>query len=104
MTLADEIAKLYELQTRGALTAEEFEAAKARLLGTAAEPERPPAINRLRRSREDRWIAGVCGGLAALTGVESWVWRMLFALGLLFGGVSIFVYAVLWIFVPREAL
>ena len=103
MSIADEIAKLHELQTRGALTAAEFEQAKARLL-----QEVPAgaglAINRLRRSQTDRWIAGVCGGLARLTGVESWVWRLLFVLGLLFGGVTIFVYAVLWMFVPREGL
>jgi phage shock protein PspC (stress-responsive transcriptional regulator) len=104
MTLADEIAKLHELHTRGALSAEEFETAKARLLRGAQEAGPGPAINRLRRARDDRWIAGVCGGLGRLTAVESWVWRMLFALGLLFGGVSIFVYVVLWIFVPREEL
>ncbi|HEX4927658.1 MAG TPA: PspC domain-containing protein [Burkholderiales bacterium] len=104
MTIADEIAKLHELHSRGALSVEEFESAKARLLRGAVEPGEGPAINRLRRSRTDRWIAGVCGGLGRLTDMESWVWRMLFALGLLFGGVSIFVYLVLWIFVPREEL
>jgi phage shock protein PspC (stress-responsive transcriptional regulator) len=104
VTLADEIAKLHELHSRGALTAQEFEAAKARLLDGARGPGAALAINRLRRSREDRWIAGVCGGLARLTGVESWIWRMLFALGLVFGGVTIFVYLVFWIFVPREEL
>jgi len=105
VSLADEIAKLHELHTRGALSAQEFEAAKARLLQAATPgPGAGLAINRLRRAREDRWIAGVCGGLAGLSGVESWIWRMLFALGLLFGGVTIFIYLVLWIFVPREEL
>ena len=58
----------------------------------------------LRRSVADSWIAGVCGGIGRLTGVEGWIWRMLFVLGLLFGGLTIFVYVVLWIFVPREEL
>ncbi|HVL37469.1 MAG TPA: PspC domain-containing protein [Burkholderiales bacterium] len=50
----------------------------------------------------ERWIGGVCGGLARLTGIEPWVWRLAFVLGLVFGGVTLFVYAALWIFVPRE--
>ncbi len=104
MTLADEIAKLHDLHSRGALSAAEFESAKARLLGSPPGPRADLAINRLRRSRDDRWIAGVCGGIARLSGVETWIWRMLFALGLLLGGVSIFVYVVLWVFVPREEL
>ena len=102
MSLADEIAKLRELQAQGALTPEEFERAKARLLDGAPGPGANLAINRLRRTPRDQWIAGVCGGIARLTGVESWIWRMLFVLGLLFGGLTIFIYIVLWIFVPRE--
>ena len=102
MSPADEIAKLRELQAQGALTREEFERAKARLLDGAPGPAANLAINRLRRTPGDQWIAGVCGGIARLTGVESWIWRMLFVLGLLFGGLTIFIYIVLWIFVPRE--
>jgi phage shock protein C len=102
VSLADEIAKLHELQARGALTQEEFERAKARLLGAAPGPGAGLAINRLRRTPGDQWIAGVCGGIARLTGLESWVWRMLFVLGLVFGGLTLYVYIVLWIFVPRE--
>jgi len=102
MSIADEIAKLHELQSRGALTQEEFEKAKARLLDSAPGPGARLAINRLRRAQGDQWIAGVCGGLARLTGVESWIWRILFVIGLVFGGFTAFVYVVLWIFVPRE--
>ena len=102
MSTADEIAKLHSLLDKGALTPAEFEQAKARLLNDAPGPGAGLAINRLRRSDSDRWIAGVCGGIARLTGVESWIWRLLFVLGLVFGGFTIFVYVVLWIFVPRE--
>ena len=102
MTTADEIAKLHQLVEKGALSQAEFEQAKARLLDERPGPGAGLAINRLRRSLGDRWIAGVCGGIGRLTGVESWIWRMLFVLGLLFGGFTIFVYVVLWIFVPRE--
>jgi phage shock protein PspC (stress-responsive transcriptional regulator) len=102
MSTADELAKLHALVEKGALTPAEFERAKARLLDEAPGPGAGLAINRLRRSLGDRWIAGVCGGIGRVTGVESWIWRMLFVLGLIFGGFTIFVYLVLWIFVPRE--
>ena len=104
MSTADELDKLHQLLAKGALTQGEFEQAKARLLGSAPGPGAGLAINRLRRCAADRWIAGVCGGIARLTGVESWIWRMLFVLGLVFGGFTVFVYIVLWIFVPREEL
>ena len=104
MPVADELEKLHELLAKGALTQAEYERAKSRLLEEAPGPGAGLAINRLRRSHTDRWIAGVCGGLGRLTGVEGWIWRMLFVLGLLFGGFTIFVYLVLWIFVPREEL
>jgi phage shock protein PspC (stress-responsive transcriptional regulator) len=102
MSVADELEKLHQLLARGALTQEEFERAKARLLG--AGPGAGLEINALRRSESDRWIGGVCGGLARLTGLESWIWRLLFVLGLFLGGVTILAYIVLWVFVPREGI
>ena len=70
MSIADEIAKLHELVSRGALTPEEFERAKSRLLEAAPGPWADLSINRLRLSATDKWIAGVCGGIARLTGVS----------------------------------
>ena len=107
MALSDELAKLQELRQSGALSDEEFARAKTRLLdGQAASPSQPPpaltAFNALRRSRTDRWIGGVCGGIARVTSVESWVWRLLFALLLLFGGAGALAYLLLWVFVPNE--
>ncbi|MEW5882429.1 MAG: PspC domain-containing protein [Pseudomonadota bacterium] len=100
MSTADEIAKLHELLGKGAITEAGFDQAKARLLAQPAGSAF--AINRLRLSDRDKWIAGVCGGIAAATGVESWVWRLAFVLGLLFGGFTLLLYLLLWIFVPRE--
>jgi phage shock protein PspC (stress-responsive transcriptional regulator) len=107
MDLSEELSKLHDLHQRGALTDDEYARAKARLLdGTASQPSQQSpaiaAINALRRSRSDRWIAGVCGGIARPTGVESWVWRLLFAALLLCGGVGLILYMLLWIFVPSE--
>jgi phage shock protein C len=105
MGLADELARLDELRSRGALSDAEFQRAKARLLDSPPPPTDIPAvaaINRWRRSRSDRWIGGVCGGLGTATGVESWLWRLAFAVLLLFGGFGGLLYILLWIFVPNE--
>jgi phage shock protein PspC (stress-responsive transcriptional regulator)/uncharacterized small protein (DUF1192 family) len=103
VALSDELSKLQELQQRGALTDDEFARAKARLLGGPAVASDPvSAINGLRRCRGDRWIAGVCGGMARATGLESWVWRLVFAVMALFGGAGLLIYLLLWIFVPEE--
>jgi phage shock protein C len=103
MSLSDEIGKLHELLNRGALTPAQFEQAKARLLGSAKGPGLAMAVNRLRRSRTERWIGGVCAGLGHSSGLDPWVWRLAFVLGLLLGGVTLFVYAAMWILVPEEA-
>lgn len=104
MTLSDELRNLEELRGRGALTDEEFARAKTRLLGPEAATSGGPvsAVNRFRRSRSDRWIGGVCGGMARITGLESWAWRLLFAVLFLFGGAGLLLYVLLWIFVPAE--
>ena len=105
MGLADELTRLEELHARGALSAEEFARAKARLIDGAPTPSDIPAvdaINRLRRSRSDRWLGGVCGGVAAATGVESWIWRLILVVLALFGGTGVLLYVLLWIFIPNE--
>ncbi len=103
MSLAEELVKLEELRARGTLSDAEFQKAKQRLIDVADQP--PPAvqgINRLRRARSDRWIGGVCGGLAQATGVDSWIWRLILVALLLFGGTGLVLYLLLWIFVPEE--
>jgi phage shock protein PspC (stress-responsive transcriptional regulator) len=105
MALSDELSKLEELRRRGVLTDEEFTRAKARLLDEPSGFADAPvvaAFNALRRSRSDRWIAGVCGGIARSTGVEPWVLRLAFALLSLWGGAGLLLYVLLWIFVPSE--
>jgi phage shock protein PspC (stress-responsive transcriptional regulator) len=101
MSLADELGKLDALRAKGTLSEDEFERAKARLLDAAHVPV-VEAVNNLRRAVGDRWIGGVCGGLARATGVESWIWRLIFTVLLLFGGTGLLLYVLLWIFVPSE--
>lgn len=103
MTVADELEKLHRLLLSGALTQAEYDSAKASLL-TGAPTGGSLPVNRLRLSNDDKWIAGVCGGIAAVTGVESWIWRLIFVLGLMVGGFTVVLYIIFWIFVPRDAM
>ena len=104
MSLVDELARLEEMRARGTLSEEEFQRAKARLIGATPDASNPAAsaVNRLRRSRTDKWLGGVCAGLGTVTGVETWIWRLGFALLFMFGGTGLLVYLLLWIFVPLE--
>jgi phage shock protein C len=105
MALADELSKVAELRAKGDLTEEEFKRAKERLLGGEQARAVDPlasAVNTFRRSRTDRWIGGVCGGLARSTGMEAWIWRLLFAALFICAGAGLLVYLLLWIFVPNE--
>jgi len=106
MSLADELIKLEQLRERGTLKPEEFDRVKAQLLDSGGPLVQPPplvqSLNRVRRSSGDRWIAGVCGGLAVATGVDSWVWRLLMVALVFAGGLGVAIYALLWIFVPAE--
>lgn len=103
MSLADELTRLEELRARGALTEEEFTRAKARILdGRRVDEPMTASINSLRRSRSDRWIGGVCGGLGAMLGLEPWIIRLLMTVLFFIGGTGLLVYVLLWIFIPSE--
>lgn len=106
MALIDELERLHQLHREGALSDDEFAHAKARLLADDSAPAGGPgltAVNGLRRSRRDRWLGGVCGGLAAVSGLDSWAWRLIFSVLALWGGAGLLVYVLLWLFVPDEA-
>lgn len=103
MGLSDELERLGALHARGVLTDDEFARAKARVLRGESSGAPPlQAINGLRRSRDDRWLGGVCGGLGAATGVGSWVWRLMFVLLVLCAGTGALVYLLMWLLVPSE--
>jgi len=104
-----ELEKLAELHRRGVLSDEEFARAKERVLNGSTRPQAAKsdspamaAINELRRSRDDRWLGGVCGGISRITGIDTWIWRLLFTLLVLCVGTGLFVYLLLWIFVPED--
>lgn len=102
MTIADDLTRLEQMHERGKLSDDEFAKAKEKLLNSSGTHATIDGLNRFRRSREDNWIGGVCGGLAESTGLDSWIWRTLFAVLTLAGGSGLLIYLVLWIFVPEK--
>jgi phage shock protein C len=57
---------------------------------------------KLYRSRTDRKIAGVCGGLAQYSNVDPTVVRIGMIVLALPGGPSILIYVLLWVVMPEE--
>ena len=116
MNISDEIKRLHELHQAGALTDAEFEQAKAKVLASSVNLNKPSGspsggagngdfaaeIGQLRRARADRWLGGVCGGLGKVSGMESWIWRVVFAVFTFFFGIGLLIYLLMWIFVPEE--
>lgn len=60
----------------------------------------PP--KKLYRSRTNRMIAGVCGGLAEHFNIDpTWV-RLIFVLLFFLGGSALLIYLIMWLIVPLE--
>jgi phage shock protein C len=56
----------------------------------------------LRRSRHNRVVAGVCGGLAEFFGISAFWFRLAFLIALIPGGIpGIGVYLLFWLIVPK---
>ncbi len=107
MGMVDELERLSTLHAAGHLSDEEYAAAKARVLRepTATTNDSATATSvlaRLTRSRSQKWFGGVAGGLATLTDVPAWAWRIFFVLTAFLHGLGILIYVLMWIFVPLE--
>lgn len=57
---------------------------------------------RLYRSRTNRSIAGVCGGIGEYFNIDPVLVRLLFIGFLLAGGSAILAYLLMWIVIPNE--
>jgi phage shock protein C len=107
VSISGELEKLQSLRDRGVISDQEFVQAKARVLDNA--PPAPPAdgtrsfLQQLARSRSDRFIGGVCGGLGRHTDLPSWAWRVMFSLTLLYFGAGLLIYLLLWLLLPLES-
>jgi phage shock protein C len=57
----------------------------------------------LRRSRTNRIVAGVCGGLGEFFGISPWWFRIAILLALAPGGVpGLLIYLLLWLMIPKQ--
>lgn len=60
-------------------------------------------VKKLRRSRSDKMIAGVCGGVAKLIGVDAAILRIILVAATLLGfGTGAILYVAAWILMPEE--
>ncbi len=57
---------------------------------------------RLYRSKDDRWIGGVCGGIGEYFGIDPIIIRLLFLLAFLGWGAGLLIYLLMWIIVPEN--
>jgi phage shock protein C len=55
---------------------------------------------RLHRSRDEKMVGGVCGGLAEYFGVDPTIVRLLLVIVTLLGGAGVLLYVVLWVIMP----
>lgn len=59
-------------------------------------------MSSLVRPRDNRWIAGVCSGLARRFGMSPNVMRLIFLISCLLPGPQFVIYLVLWVLMPDE--
>ncbi|MEM7140727.1 MAG: PspC domain-containing protein [Actinomycetota bacterium] len=65
-------------------------------------PGDPAAPRRLRRSNDDRMIAGVSGGIAEYFGIDPIIVRLAFVALVLLGGSGIGIYLIAWLVMPEQ--
>ncbi|WP_339322350.1 PspC domain-containing protein [Paenibacillus sp. FSL W8-0194] len=60
-------------------------------------------MSKLYRSRRDKMVTGLCGGLSDLIGMDSTLLRILFIVTVFFtGGTTLFIYFIAALVVPKE--
>jgi phage shock protein C len=69
---------------------------------SAHEPTPTPPPRKLYRSRSDRMIGGVCGGIAAHFNIDPTLVRLLAVAAIFLAGSAILAYLVAWVVIPEE--
>lgn len=87
---ADGTAETEEMRDRG------------REIGPSPPPSVDPNRRRFLRSKDDRVIAGVAGGLGNYFDIDPIIIRIAFAVSVLFGGLGVVAYLAVAIFVPAD--
>ncbi len=57
---------------------------------------------KLTRSRSNRMVAGVCGGLGNYFNIDPVVVRIVYAACLFLGGTGAVLYLIMWLLIPEE--
>ena len=57
---------------------------------------------KLVRSKKNRMIGGVCGGIAEYLGVDPTIVRLIWAFAAVFWGTGIILYLLAWVIIPEE--
>lgn len=57
-------------------------------------------VKKLYRSLDDKWVAGVCGGIAEYLGIDSIIIRIVLILLVLMTGIGLVFYIIAWIMIP----
>jgi phage shock protein C len=57
---------------------------------------------KLYRSTDNRWLAGVCGGLAKYFDIDPTLVRVIFVVLAFFGLGGAIIYILLWVLIPQE--
>jgi phage shock protein PspC (stress-responsive transcriptional regulator) len=60
-------------------------------------------MSSLVRPRDNRWIAGVCSGLARRFGMSPNIMRLIFVISCLLPGPQFVIYLILWVLMPDES-
>jgi phage shock protein C len=67
------------------------------------DTENTTTVRKLRRSRGDRMVAGVCGGMAKLLGVDAAIVRVVLVAATILGvGTGAVLYLACWMIIPEE--